>query len=216
MRIGTLPSLAAAAALALAIGSPQLTPSPARAASFNCAQASTPAELAICNDPSLSSLDSSVGVAYAQRLALDPGLRQIQRAWLKARDVGCGKDRGCLRAFMVSELGWLRGAGRPPASIPRRPGDCTLTSVKRVDHRLEGDPQSGSAIEEADGLIQVSYEDIPPIDASRRGDPVLVCLVSLPQDCPPGDDRGKVYSATNLRTGESWEAPDSQHSCGGA
>ena len=26
----------------------------------------------------------------------------------------------------------------------------------------------------------------------------------------------KVYRATNLRTGESWEAPDSQHSCGGA
>jgi hypothetical protein len=50
----------------------------------------------------------------------------------------------------------------------------------------------------------------------RSGDKVKLCLVSLPEDCPPGDDRGKIYRATNLRTGESWEAPDSQHSCGGA
>ena len=39
---------------------------------------------------------------------------------------------------------------------------------------------------------------------------------SVPENCPPGDDRGKIYKATNLRTNESWEAPDSQHSCGGA
>src|SRR5262245_29283940 len=34
--------------------------------------------------------------------------------------------------------------------------------------------------------------------------------------CPPGDDRDKVYRATNLGAGESWEASDSQHSCRGA
>jgi len=58
--------------------------------------------------------------------------------------------------------------------------------------------------------------EIPEIHRSQIGDPVRLCLVSTPEDCPPGDDGGKVYSATNLRTGESWEAPDSQHSCGGA
>ncbi len=62
---------------------------------------------------------------------------------------------------------------------------------------------------------QISYDTIPEIHRSQVGDAVKLCLVSLPEDCPPGDDRGKVYSATNLRTGESWEARDSQHSCGG-
>ena len=50
----------------------------------------------------------------------------------------------------------------------------------------------------------------------RVGDPVTLCLVSIPRNCPPGDDRGKVYSAANWRTQERWSLPDSQHSCGGA
>jgi hypothetical protein len=32
----------------------------------------------------------------------------------------------------------------------------------------------------------------------------------------PGDTRSRIYDATNLRTHETWRAPDSQHSCGGA
>ena len=65
-----------------------------------------------------------------------------------------------------------------------------------------------NAISYANGGGQVSYDTIPEIHRSRVGDPVRLCLVSIPEDCPPGDDRGKVYSATNLRTGESWEAPE--------
>jgi hypothetical protein len=48
------------------------------------------------------------------------------------------------------------------------------------------------------------------------GDKVELCLVALPEDCPPGDDRGKLYAATNERTGESWEMLDAVHMCGGA
>jgi hypothetical protein len=40
--------------------------------------------------------------------------------------------------------------------------------------------------------------------------------VELPTDCPPGDDRGKVYKTTNKRTGESWTQADAEHMCGGA
>jgi len=43
-----------------------------------------------------------------------------------------------------------------------------------------------------------------------------LCLVSIPAGCPRGDVRGRIYRATNLRTGETWQAPDSEHSCGGA
>jgi hypothetical protein len=101
------------------------------------------------------------------------------------------------------------------APLPTEIGACGETTITDIGYRL-GDPDSGSAISYANGGVQVSYDTIPEIHRSRIGDTVRLCLVSVPEDCPPGDDRGKVYSATNLRTGESWEAPDSQHSCGGA
>lgn len=99
--------------------------------------------------------------------------------------------------------------------LPTEIGACSETTIEDIGYRL-GDPDSGSAISYANGGGQVSYDTIPEIHRSRVGDPVRLCLVSIPEDCPPGDDRGKVYSATNFRTGDSWEAPDSQHSCGGA
>jgi hypothetical protein len=101
-------------------------------------------------------------------------------------------------------------------ALPTAVGDCTQTTVREVGTRLEGTPGSGSAISYADGGSQVSYDQVPGIDASQAGDPIKLCLVSLPQDCPPGDDRGKVYSATNLRTNQTWSEADSEHSCGGA
>ena len=99
--------------------------------------------------------------------------------------------------------------------LPTEIGACSETAIADIGYRL-GDPDSGSAISYANGGVQVSYDTIPEIHRSRIGDAVRLCLISVPEDCPPDDDRGKVYSATNLRTGESWEAPDSQHSCGGA
>jgi hypothetical protein len=100
----------------------------------------------------------------------------------------------------------------PPTLV----GQCVQTSVQQVGTRLENTPGSGSAISYADGVSQVSYDQVPGIDASQAGDPVKLCLVSLPQNCPPGDDRGKVYSATNLKTNQTWSEPDSEHMCGGA
>jgi hypothetical protein len=101
------------------------------------------------------------------------------------------------------------------AALPTTVGQCRETLITTIGHRLEN-PDSGSVVQYKNGLIQISYDVIAAIHRSKVGDKVKVCLVSLPQNCPPGDDRGKVYRATNLRTGESWEAPDSQHSCGGA
>ena len=104
---------------------------------------------------------------------------------------------------------------------PERVGECAMTTVERVGFRLEdGDgrpvPDSGSAIILANRVYGVSYDRIAAVDASRAGDPVLTCLVGLPQDCPPGDDRGRQYRSTNRRTGLSWTLPDAQHMCGGA
>jgi hypothetical protein len=108
-----------------------------------------------------------------------------------------------------------------PAPQPRshhllRVGDCVDATVASVGSRLEGVANSGSAILYTNGLSQVSYDAVAGIDHAKAGDSVRLCLASAPQNCPPGDERGKVYSATNQRTGETWSAPDSEHACGGA
>ncbi|MBX3429463.1 MAG: hypothetical protein KF779_07785 [Hyphomonadaceae bacterium] len=92
-------------------------------------------------------------------------------------------------------------------------GACAQTSV--IDYGFRADA-SGSAIEYANGQVQIDYDFIEGIHHSRRGDVVRLCLTEIPIGCPPGDDRGRTYKATNLRTRESWSALDSEHSCGGA
>ena len=113
----------------------------------------------------------------------------------------------------------------PPAlaaELPVRIGQCSTTTVKQVETRLmdgatnQPMPGSGSAIEFANGGYQVSYDQVPAVDRSRPGDPVTMCLVSVPRHCPPGDDRGRMYKTTNLRTRGSWTLPDAEHECGGA
>ena len=102
------------------------------------------------------------------------------------------------------------------ADLPTQIGQCATTTVKSVSTRLEDTPGSGSAIDFANGGSQVSYDQTPEVDASQPGDLVQMCLVETPQDCPAGDNRGAVYKSTNLRTGQSWTLPDSEHACGGA
>lgn len=116
----------------------------------------------------------------------------------------------------------LLGAAAPARNIPTRIGACAMTRVDSVHQRLDdgSSPQglagSGSAVDLANGVYGVSYDQVPAVNRSRRGDPVRVCLVSIPRHCPRGDDRGRAYRTTNLRTHQSWTLPDSQHMCGGA
>jgi uncharacterized membrane protein len=108
------------------------------------------------------------------------------------------------------------------AALPTRVGQCVVTRVHAVTPRLEDGVThqpiagSGSAVEFANGGYQVSYDTVPAVEASRRGDKARMCLVSIPHHCPPHDVRGRVYRTTNLRTGGSWVLPDAEHRCGGA
>jgi len=109
-----------------------------------------------------------------------------------------------------------------PSALPKRVGQCVITTIKDVTTRLEDGQThqplagSGSAVDFANGGYQVSYDQVPEVDESRAGDKVKMCLVSIPEDCPPGDTRGRVYRTTNLRTHKSWTLPDAEHMCGGA
>ena len=106
--------------------------------------------------------------------------------------------------------------------VPTSELTCVKTSIGRLEHRLQNGmngpfvPTSGSAVRFANGLYQVSYEELEAVRRSRNGDPVFMCLISIPQDCPPGDNRGRMYTTTNLRTLGSWTMSDSEHKCGGA
>ena len=86
---------------------------PARATSFNCGNATIPAESAICNSGQLSQLDEQMASSYFSLINSAPGwaVRQIkaqQSAWLARRDA-CGYDPGCLKGAYYARLGVLDG-----------------------------------------------------------------------------------------------------------
>jgi hypothetical protein len=106
--------------------------------------------------------------------------------------------------------------------LPQVVGTCTFTSVAKLERRSQEGPNgppvpgSGSAVVFADSGHQVSYDELDAIDRSRVGDRVMLCLVSIPRHCPPGDPRRRIDTTTYLRTLESWTLPDAEHACAGA
>ncbi len=203
----------------------------ALAASFDCRRATFPDERAVCANPGLSELDDQASTAFAQakRVSGDQAVG-LGRRFLASRRA-CGADRVCIgqvyRAMVESYR--VLGEGAQVASrthapdLPKQVGECAVATVSGVMPRLDPgrksisqDFDSGTAIEFTNGGYQVSYDREEALLGSRVGDPIRMCLISIPRDCPPNDDRGRVYSTTNLRTGQTWSLPDSQHTCGGA
>jgi hypothetical protein len=117
---------------------------------------------------------------------------------------------------MAGWLGDAPGALAQGGGMPTQVGQCVLTSILAIGSRLDSDPASGSAVIYANGAGQVSYEVKPQVADWRQGDPVKLCLRKLPENCPPGDTRGSLFLAIDLRTGTAWAAPDANHSCSGA
>ena len=110
--------------------------------------------------------------------------------------------------------GYDEESGEPAGRMPSV-GTCFSTRVQAVTTRLVGVTGSGTTILYDDGHAQVSYDRIGPVERSRRGDPVQLCAVSVPQGCPAGDFRGVVYRATDLRSRRTWLMPNAEHGCGG-
>ena len=210
--------------------------------SFDCDKARTQDEHAICADSRLAELDQALSIAYnqAEHKSRDES-REVARDALAARH-SCAGDRLCILDQQVNaitvfaNLGskvpvppWVGSyrvelfkhrAARPFATLPHQIGQCAVTKIASISTRfgeeLKPEQGDGTAVTFANGGLQISYNYEPDVAKSRIGDEVLLCLVSVPKDCPPGDDRGKIYSATNLTTVGSWLLPDAQHSCGGA
>jgi len=106
--------------------------------------------------------------------------------------------------------------------LPTHVGECVNTTIVLIGTRFQDGttnqniPGSGSSVEFKNGGYQVSYETVSAIEHSKVGDPVRMCLVSIPDNCPKGDYRGRVYLTTNMRTHQSWREANSEHECGGA
>lgn len=146
-------------------------------------------------------------------------LRDEERRWIAARIRRCGPglEGPCVLAATRARTRALEiRLDRLSASTFPRVGSCATSPITVIGPRLEGAPDSGTTIVYRSGLHQVSYDVIGSAMRSRIGDQVRSCVVSLPKHCPQGDHRGIVYSSYNQRTGQRWQAPDSQHQCNGA
>jgi hypothetical protein len=131
-----------------------------------------------------------------------------------------------MKANRFAVLAGLAGVALSTAAsargVPVREGECARSMITSIGERLvdartnQPIALSGSSVDFANGLNQVGYDELPTIAQSRIGDPVMICLVQLPKHCPAGDDRGHIFTTTNLRTLESWTLPNSEHTCGGA
>lgn len=201
--------------------------------SFDCGRAQAEDETAICSSRKLAELDVIISEGYAQlqRQIGKKEARRIAGPLLKRRQA-CGSDMDCIgdrqvqfikaliaRGAAIALPQWMDAAAKlPNEPLPKKVGQCARTTINDIGGRLMGDHDfsSGTSVVLANGGYGVSYDPEQAIIASRLGDPVTICLARLPEDCPPGDERGKEYKTTNTRTGKSWTLPDAQHSCGGA
>src|SRR5215475_1302923 len=84
-------------------------------------------------------------------------------------------------------------------AVPKKVGACVETSLKEIATRLEGVADSGSLVVYKNNIVGESYDTIKAITKAKVGDKITLCLTSIPKNCPPGDDRGKTYSAFDHR-----------------
>jgi uncharacterized protein len=105
-KAGLLFSLAILAAGAL--------PAPALAASFPCAKAAKPDEVAICSHLALNDADVEMATLYQTLLPLlamgsAGATRDDQKAWL-ARRQACGADVSCLSSAYADRIAALKAS----------------------------------------------------------------------------------------------------------
>jgi uncharacterized protein len=214
--------------------------------SFDCGKASHEDERAICSDPILSRADALIGTLYKNGKAQYPASPEETRNRLRLYNIyrgNCHSDVRCILSVQMMSLNifskslpnWMTeykarlaqaeiGSEWKPV-LPMTVGQCINTTIVDISDRFGGPLSpypnsdgfdSGSAANMASGGFVISYQKEPVLLHSKRGDRVRMCLVSIPKNCPPNDDRGRQYRIINLRTNESSIMSDSQHMCGGA
>lgn len=211
--------------------------------SFDCARATQADEFAICADPTLARVDSMVAEAYRGFVPDFQSRGTVARALLRQRQ-SCGGDAHCILAAQYQTLQnfdapalWvenvliaalstraadmIRSNARPAYRRPEQAGECVRTRIESVTTRFgnalsSNNVQEGIAIRYAAGLGVVDYDRSWRMDHLAPGHDVVVCLMSIPFDCPQGDDRGRLYYNYHPGAQIQWIMTDTQHMCGGA
>jgi uncharacterized protein len=212
----------------------------AEGASFNCANAQSKDEIAICNNPVLSEIDYLIGKAFDNFKPEFGSKRDVARAFLADRSI-CGSDAACIAAVLARTIETYGGGppwinlfaeslmGRKAASYAssrlsndklEQPGQCVKTKISNVTTRFgesidDSNADAGTAIEFENGSHQVSYGR-DGLYGVKAGQLAVVCMMSRLHDCPEGDDRGTLLLTFDLETGTQWALTDTQHMCGGA
>jgi len=221
-------------------------PARADGPSFDCRKAVLSAEKAICADPQLSAIDLLVAKAFKDfEPAFGGDKRMIARGLIADRNA-CKGDIACIVSAENNALqtygsapSWVQdynvaligkkaldaaagNANGTDQPLPEAIGQCASTHIETLTTRLGDDPlataspEAGSAATFTNGGTAVSYDREAGLASAKVGEPVVMCLLSIPRDCPSGDERGRVYYGIDLAIKGSWALPDSQHMCGGA
>ena len=76
----------------------------------------------------------------------------------------------------------------PEDALPTTLLTCGGSIITDIGPRLEGDTDnsSGTSVFFKNRGSQVSYDKVPAILRSKKGDHVLICLVFVPKHCPAG------------------------------
>ena len=135
-------------------------PTWAQEPSFECAQATEPDELAICDSPYLSILEAAGAEAFAQ-VSLDnqAAAKAIARPALQARRA-CGADETCLEDALMQALYsyWAAGARSDQAQEM----DWLIADWTQANETCRGssDPVAGPKACRVRNLITVQLHDI--------------------------------------------------------
>lgn len=211
---------------------------PASAASFDCGKASTKVEKLICANTTLSSLDSTMASTYKNLIAHSDKANEVkaaQRLWLTERN-SCADD-ACLQAIYEQRLIQLaeipaEQSSKTAKNFPKKVGECVDSAIEdkttRFEGAIPGDTGGEVSVSFQNGIIlYITKMDTLPSSENAdkymystkdfaKGDRVKLCLTELPKDCPPGDDRGKIYSVQNYKNKKTFSGVDAWHMCGGA
>lgn len=85
----------------------------AGAASFDCTKAATPDEIAVCNDPTLSNLDTEMATLYGVRMEIPMlmgarGDAQDEQVDFLSTRGACGSDTTCIQNAYQARIGVLQ------------------------------------------------------------------------------------------------------------
>lgn len=159
----------------------------ARAASFDCAKASTPVEQAICRSTVLGALDDENARLYARRLQGAGSEREsvmtVQRQWLREDRNKC-RDDACIALSIWQQSGMLRTSiergGAKTTDIPE-----VATTAQELDKLLGGGTKPAPSAPVA--AAAPAKDSTPAAPAPKAG--ASAAVLQLPLDMTPDGPR---------------------------